>query len=92
MTKALRLISGMTLDRVTGEILVDVFEELWAAIGRNYADDPRTIDETRVRLATIVLALAKDGQLSPLQIMRTASRLMRQRVPREIRADSSDHE
>jgi hypothetical protein len=82
MTKAERLICGVSLDRATREILVDVFEEVWATIARNYAEDDRTIDETRVRLASIVLDLAKDGQLGPLQIMRTASRLMRQRVPR----------
>ena len=82
MTKAERLICDVSLDRATREILVDVFEEVWAAIARDYAEDARTIDETRVKLASIVLDLAKDGQLGPLQIMRTASWLMRQRAPR----------
>lgn len=39
---------------------------------------PDEIEPVRLRLANIALDLAKDGQLRALEIIRTASRLMRE--------------
>lgn len=39
---------------------------------------PDEIEPVLLRLANIVLDLAKDGQLGALEIIRTASRLMRE--------------
>jgi len=41
-------------------------------------DDPEQIEDARIRLATVILKLAKDHQLGPLEIARTASRLIYQ--------------
>jgi hypothetical protein len=78
MTRAGRLIAGATFEPADLKILAAVFGELWASIAPLYGNDLQTIEETRLKLATIVLDLAKDGQLSALQITRTAGRLIRE--------------
>ena len=55
-----------------------VFDEVWASVAPDFRDDPEQIEDARIRLATIVLALAKDHQLGPSEIERTATRLMYQ--------------
>jgi hypothetical protein len=37
-----------------------VFDEVWASVAPDFGDDPEEIEDARIRLATIVLALAKD--------------------------------
>ena len=62
----------------TLQMLGEVFDEVWASVAADFATDPDQIGTSRFRLATIILSLAKDGQLGTLQISRTAGRLIRQ--------------
>ena len=57
--------------------LADLSDEVWASVAAEFSDDPDEIETAQIRLATIILDLAKNGQLSPLEITQTASRLMR---------------
>jgi hypothetical protein len=78
MPKARHLINNASFLPATLTMLGEVFDDVWALVAPEFGDDPDEIEEARIRLATIVLELAEDGQLGPRQIARTASRLMRQ--------------
>ena len=53
--------------------------EAWASISSGFGNDFREVEAARIQLATIVLDLARDGQLGQLQITQTAARLMREK-------------
>ena len=78
MPRARLLISNASFVPETLKVLGEVFDEVWASVAPEFGDDPDDIEAARIRLATIVLELAQDGQLGPLQITRTASRLIRE--------------
>ena len=59
-------------------MLGEIFDEIWADVVSEFGTDANAIVDSRIRLATIILELAKDGQLGRHQIIRTASRLIRQ--------------
>ena len=82
MTSARRLIRSATFDPADLKCLRDVFDEVWESIAPNYRNDAATVDVAQQKLATIILDLAKDGQLGPLQITRRAGRLMRLKYSR----------
>ena len=75
--KAERLISCAVLDPDKAEMLVRAFDESWASIARNHADDPRVIESVRLELATIILALAQSNRRDAVAIAKSAIRLMR---------------
>ena len=52
------------------------FDESWQEIGGNFSTD--SAQAARSKLATMLLELAKDGQLSPAQLVQTAIRRMRE--------------
>jgi hypothetical protein len=90
MPRARRLIDGAAYDADTLAVLRQVFDDVWASVAPDFGDYPEEIADARIRLATIVLALAKDHQLGPLEIARTVSRLIRnyhqsKLVARELR-------
>jgi hypothetical protein len=73
MPRARHLINNASFLPDTLTMLGEVFDEVWALVAPEFGDDPDEIEEARIRLATIVLQLAQDGQLGPRQIARTAS-------------------
>jgi len=68
-----------TFDPSTVHTLGEIFEEVWASLAPEVGKSRCDIQFARNHLALIVVDLAKDGQLSPLQITRTAARLVRER-------------
>ena len=62
-------------------MLGEFFDEVWASVAADYGDCPDQVETARLRLTTIVLDLANDGELSPLQITATAARLIREKPP-----------
>jgi hypothetical protein len=79
MSRAHHLFSSASCDPDTLNMLGEVLDEAWASIAIDFGDDFREIEAARIQLATIVLDLARDGQLGQLQITRTATRLMREK-------------
>jgi hypothetical protein len=75
MPRARHLINNASFLPDTLTMLGEVFDHVWATVAPDFGDDPNDVEEARIRLATIVLELAEDGQLGPRQIARTASRL-----------------
>ena len=68
------------LDPATLQVVEEVLDEVWASLAPHLGRDGESTDGARMRLANIVLDLAKGGQLGALQITRTAARLMRETV------------
>lgn len=62
-------------------MLGELFDEVWASVAADLGDCPDQIETARLRLTTIVLDLANDGELSPLQITATAAGLIREKLP-----------
>jgi len=79
MSKAHHLFSSASYDPDTLNMLREVLDEVWASIMNGFGNDFREVEAARIQLATIVLDLARDGQLGQLQITRTAARLMREK-------------
>ena len=75
MTEARRMIESATFDPEALKILGQVFDAVWAEIAAEFEE--QEVAGARVRLAIIVLDLARDGQLGPHQIAQTAQRLIR---------------
>lgn len=68
-----------TFDPSTVHMLGEVLDEVWASLAPEIGKSRADVEFARNHLALIIVDLAKDGQLSPLQIARTAARLMRDR-------------
>jgi hypothetical protein len=65
-------------------MLGGVLDGVWASIAAEFGDDAHEIEEARLHLATVIIELACDHQLSAGQIARTAERLMREEKARAI--------
>jgi hypothetical protein len=65
-------------DPTAVHMLGEIFDEVWASLAPEIGKSRRDMEFARNHLALIIVELAKDGQLSPLQIIRTAARLMRE--------------
>lgn len=63
------------------KMLGQLYDEVWASVAADFGDDPDEIETAQIRLATIILDLARDGELGPLQITATAAGLIREKVP-----------
>jgi hypothetical protein len=59
------------------EQLIVLFDEIWASLMIDNAGTAEESAKQRMRLATLVLELSRDGRLDALQITATASKLMR---------------
>ena len=66
------------LDDAALKLAEDVLDEVWEVLASYLDKDEHKGEAARMRLAGIILDLAKDGQLGALQITRTAARLMRE--------------
>jgi hypothetical protein len=72
--------------------LGEIVYEIWASLSPEIGESRDHIEFARDHLALTVADLAKDGQLSPLQITRTAARLTRERcLPATSTAPLSTH-
>jgi hypothetical protein len=78
MSTVPRLIAGASFEPPALKLPGEIFDQVWASIASELPGCPHEIEPVRLRLANIVLDLAKDGQLGALEIIRTASRLMRE--------------
>ena len=63
-------------DPATLNAVEEALDEVWESLASYLVKDGD--EAARMRLANMVLDLAKDGQLGTLQITRTAARLMRE--------------
>ena len=81
MPKARIRNSNASLPPEVLKMLGELCDEVWASVAADFGDDRDQIKTARIRLATIILDLAKDGDLRPLEIAGTAAGLFRQNLP-----------
>ena len=73
--QAHHLFSSAPHDPDTLNMLGEVLDEAWSSILSGFGNyDFHEVEAARIQLATIVLDLARDGQLGQFQITRTAAR------------------
>jgi hypothetical protein len=65
----------MVFDPTELKTVATVFDEVWEAL-RAEREDAMSLDDTRLRLASLVLQLASDHQLGQHQIKATALRIL----------------
>src|ERR1700693_680350 len=78
MPRTRHLIRNVSFAPIKLKMLTELLEEVWASLEADFSNHPDHVESARIQLAAIVVDLAKDYQLGPLQITRTAGRLMRQ--------------
>jgi len=76
MSTVRQLIASAAFDPPALKNLDEIFEKVWALLVPEFPGEPDEIEPARIRIAHIVLDLVKDRQLAPMEITRTASRLM----------------
>ena len=69
------MIHEMVFDPTELRTVGAVFDEAWEAL-RTQHEDAMSLDEMRLRLASLVLRLASDRQLGQQQIKATALRIL----------------
>jgi hypothetical protein len=69
------MIHEMAFDPTELRTLGTVFDEAWEAL-KTQQEDAMSLDEMRLRLASLVLRLASDHQLGQQQIKATALRML----------------
>jgi hypothetical protein len=69
-------------DTATLKVAEEVLDEVWDSLAPYLAKNGEKAEASRMRLANIVLDLAKDGQLGALEMTRAAARLMRETIER----------
>jgi hypothetical protein len=85
------LVRGGSFSPATLKMLGAVFDTVWASVATDFGGNPDEIETARMRLAAIILDLARDGQLGPHQIARSAARLIRQ-LPTTSTSDRSNRD
>jgi hypothetical protein len=74
--KARRLIEGASYDPATLKALYKAFDDAWEQIAPLVSKRGGAIEAARMKLAEIVLSLAKDGHHEPQHLTRAALKLM----------------
>lgn len=82
--KARRLIESASYDPEQLKALRKAFDDAWAQISPGVSTRPAAIEAARLKLAEIVLGLAKNGNLDPQKLADAAVQLM-QAPPRKLR-------
>jgi hypothetical protein len=74
--KANKLIEGATFDNKQLVVIKKAFDEAWQAIAPQVSQRPAAIDAARLKLASIVLSVAKRGIVDPKRLTDEALKLM----------------
>ena len=74
MTAARKLIAGASYGGDTLRMIGRAFDDAWTEVAQNY-DSPRAIEAARLKLATIVLSLAGEGERDPAKLKDRAVRI-----------------
>jgi hypothetical protein len=75
--KARKLIEGSSYDPYTLRILFRAFDDAWAQVAPTVSSRPaHTIEAARMKLANIILGLARRGMIDAKQLTDAAVQLM----------------
>lgn len=68
--------SGTSYDPDQLKALYKAFDDAWARVAPDVSARPKAIEATRLKLAEIILGLAKNGNFDPKQVADAAVQLM----------------
>jgi hypothetical protein len=74
--KAYQLIADATFDPDQLKAIRKAFDDAWAQIAPQISQRPEAIEAGRLKLASVVLSVAKRGTLDPVQLSEEAMKLM----------------
>jgi hypothetical protein len=76
--KARKLIGDAAFGPERLKVIGQAFDDAWEAIAGNFANDAQTVETARLKLATIMLELAKNADLGGEQLKLAAIRRLRE--------------
>lgn len=71
--KARQLLSATSFAPDQLRVLFEAFDQAWATIAAGVGDDPQAIETARLKLANLVLSLARDGDVDDPERLRNAA-------------------
>src|SRR5262245_19167683 len=75
--KARQILNGASFAPEQLRVLFEAFDRAWAAIAVKVGDDPQAIEAARLKLANLILGLARDGNPDdPERLKTTALQLL----------------
>jgi hypothetical protein len=75
--KARQLLSGASFAPDQLRVLFEAFDRAWAATAAEAGDDPQAIEAARLKLANVILTLARNGNVDdPEQLKNAALQLL----------------
>ena len=83
LMKARQLVASGSYDPDQLKALGQAFDDAWARIAPSVSQRPKAIEAKRLKLADIVLSLARTGNFDPRWLADTAVQLMLSRSPND---------
>ena len=74
--RARRLIENSTYDPETLHLLFQAFDEAWCEIAGHFNNEPKEIEQARLRLAHAVLIVAREDSEDPERLKNDALQVM----------------
>jgi hemoglobin-like flavoprotein len=74
--RARRLIENSTYDPKTLRVLFQAFDEAWCEIADHFNNEPKEIEQARLRLAHAVLIVAREDSEDPERLKNDALQVM----------------
>jgi hypothetical protein len=71
--RAHQLIGGASYGPDQLGVLFEAFDQAWEAIAADIGDDRSAIETTRIKLANLILSLARDGNLDRPEPLKDAA-------------------
>jgi hypothetical protein len=71
--KARQILSGASFAPDQLRVMFEAFDQAWAAIAVQVGDDPLSIEVARLKLANLILSLARDGNTDDPRRLKTAA-------------------
>ena len=74
--RARRLIENSTFDPKTLHVLFQAFDEAWGEIANHFNNEPKEVEQARLRLAHAVLIVTREDSDDPERIKNEALQVM----------------
>jgi hypothetical protein len=71
--KARQLLSAASYAPDQLRVLFEAFDQAWTVIGVSVGDDPQAVEAARLKLANLMLSLARDGNVDDPERLKSAA-------------------
>jgi hypothetical protein len=76
MVKARQLIADATFDPGQLKVIGKAFDDAWQQVAPSISNRAEAVEAARLKLATFILSMAKQGTLDPVQLTDAAVKMM----------------